>query len=73
MQPLSGTTNYPLSCPDPIWDDFKTSFATADVNVNEALVAALTREIIWTRGDELDDDQYAAYMELITNYDKRRD
>ncbi|MFC7216476.1 hypothetical protein ACFQO4_20670 [Saliphagus sp. GCM10025334] len=70
---LTGTTNYPLSCPDPIWDEFKTSFATADVNVNEALVATLAREIVWTRGDELDDDQLADYLELICEYDTRRE
>lgn len=73
MKQLTGTTNYPLSCPDDVWAEWKASFATADVNVNEALVVTIAREIVWTRGEELNDDQLAAYLDLIERYDQRRD
>lgn len=73
MNQLSGTTSYPVSCPDSVWEDWKRSFATADVNVNEAIVVALAREVVWTRGEELNDNQLETYLQLIEDYDKRRD
>lgn len=51
---MRGTKNYPLTCPDVVWEEFD---ATVDEgNLNDATVGALAYVVLEVRGDALDEE-----------------
>lgn len=70
---IQGTKNYPFSCPEQLWEDWKTAFDDVDANVNEALILTLARETLRADDGELSTERRDTYETLLENYDQRRD